>query len=777
MWASSIKSADFTVRFRRPLVWCAWAGGAGTLAGQYLPGALTPFVWAAALVPLAMALWSWRQGRYRLLAVMAAVLLAFTARSAGVFNAAAPTEGEYTAVGTVAQTPNERQNGRHVSVHLRDVRLTDAEGRSSQIDGLYWTAYVGDGYAVPAAGSVVRLAGRVYEASGRRNPYGFDFRLYLKQNHLSAGLYNSGDYTVEDAVSFRGWLVRLRCRLLDRLDRVFGERSALPKALLLGERQALSEQDRQAFAQVGIAHVLAVSGLHISLLVAALSLLVSPFLSGRKRLWLFGPFLLMYVLLLDFRASVVRAAILTFAFLYSRSRGRSGDSLSALALAFLLILMISPVDLMNAGFQLSFAAALGIVLLHQPVYRLTRRALGRRAGGLLASTVSAVAGTALPSIQTYHCFSVAGLVFSPIVCAMLACLLPLCLAALALSYVWPDAAHWLAWPVGWALQLMSDGMTAAAQWPYMSVNCPSVPLAFYPLAAASLYLFSSYAPRRWKGARRALTLCVLFVAGTAIHLCTLDNGVAYLQMDVGSADCAVVQDGRSTTVVDCGLDGRDLSSYLLATGRNADILVLTHLHTDHCMGAQALMDHHIRVGRLVLPVGAEQMSLSEEALALLEQLKAYCGEVTYVSRGASWQTGRTAYEVLWPEQNGFRPGRDANDYCLCLRLTLGETEMLLASDLTGTYEPYVGGPADVLKVAHHGSRSSSTEAFLEKVSPRTALISVASGADAAGADGAVPARLEALGADVYTTAESGAIRIDALQNGYRVTRFFREGTP
>ena len=111
-------------------------------------------------------------------------------------------------------------------------------------------------------------------------------------------------------------------------------------ALLLGEREALSEEDRQAFARVGIAHVLAVSGLHISLLVSAIRLLVGRFLSGRKQLWLFGAFLALYALLLDLRASVVRASILTFAYLYTRARGRKGDSLSALALAFMVILLV-----------------------------------------------------------------------------------------------------------------------------------------------------------------------------------------------------------------------------------------------------------------------------------------------------------------------------------------------------------------------------------------------------------------------------------------------------
>ena len=473
---------------RRPLVWCALAAALGTLAGMRLPGALAYAPALAAALLLVMCFCLRPTGAALTTAAAVTIALLFMARTAMVWDAPFPPEGAYTAEGIVLQEPHLRENGRHVSVHLRDVTLTDGAGAVRRLDGLYWTAYVDEGYPLPAPGSAVRLSGHLYAPSGQRNPYGFDFALYLKQNHLSAGFYNGGDYETVDVapLRLRPALIRLRYALLDRLDSAFGGRSALPKALLLGERQALSEKDREAFARLGIAHVLAVSGLHISLIVAALRLLVRRFLTGRKQLWLFAVFLLLYALLLDLRASVVRASILTFAYLYVRARGRSGDPLSAMALAFMTILMISPVDITSAGFQLSFAAATGIVLLYRPVYRVTRRVLGRRGGGLLASTVSAVAGTALPSIQTFHCFSIAGFVFSPLVCALLAYLLPLCLAALAVSFVWMDAAKWLAWPAGWALELISQGASAAAAWPYMSVNCPAIPWPFYPLVTAGI---------------------------------------------------------------------------------------------------------------------------------------------------------------------------------------------------------------------------------------------------------------------------------------------------
>ena len=779
MWARFTRSLESLSgrRARRPLLWAAAAAAAGTLAGLRLPGTWSVWLAALAAVLTCVTLLARPKGAALAVFLSAAVVLLFAARTASVYDTPLPPEGNYTAEGIVLQEPVIRDNGGHISVHLRDVTVWNEAGDTWRLDGLYWTAYPGQDPELPVPGALIRVPGRLYTATGQRNPYGFDYRLYLRQNHLSAGFYNSGGFeTVEETPKgIRPAVIRVRGFLLSRLDQAFGEHSALPKALLLGKRQVLSEDDRAAFAQLGIMHVLAVSGLHVSLLVAALSLALRRFLSGRKQLWAFAAFLLLYVLLLHGRASVLRASILTFAYLFLRSRGRNGDPLSVLSLAFMVILLLSPMDLLNAGFQLSFAAAVGIVLLFRPVSRVTEKVLGRKAGGLLASTVSAVAGTALPSIETFHRFSVAGFVFSPLVCALLAFLLPLCLAVLLVSLVWVDAAKWLALPVGWALQLMSDGVSAAAQWPYMSFNCPLIPRSFWPLIVAAIVLFSAYASRSWKGRRRLAVLAALFVLGSAVHLCTLDNGLAYVQLDEGSADCAVIQDGRHTTVVDCGEDGRDLSAYLLATGRRVDTLVLTHLHTDHCLGAQALMDARIPIGHLVIPEGADRAAVSGEALLLLDRLRKYCGTVTAAAAGDGWQTEHARVRVLWPEHGGVRSGRDANDYCLCLEYRLGDTTLLLTGDLTGAYEPYVRAQADVLKVAHHGSRSSTTEAFLAAVAPKTAIIPVSATSEAAGPEGTVRARLDKAGVHTYTTAQWGAVRIEITKDGYRIIPFIREG--
>ncbi|MBQ8081548.1 MAG: ComEC/Rec2 family competence protein [Clostridia bacterium] len=753
----------------RPLVPVAVFGGLGVLVGLFLPE-----------VPALLLLWGCLVGMLlgalsrplRIKAVYGAMLAVFCLlglRAQLASNAQLPPEGVYRATGAVAELPGWDEETGHATVRLRDVTLTAEDGSAYAVSGAYWSYYGEEGAALPQPGTLVGLEARLYHPSGQRNPYGFDFRQYLRQNGMTIGLYNQGAF--EQGGEARGlsyWMLRLRGRLIGRLDALYGENGALPKALLFGSRQELSVRTRQAFARSGVAHVLAISGLHITLLTSALYLLLRKFLPLRPRFWATAAFLLLYCLLLGFRASVVRAAVLTLCAGADRLRGRRSDPLSALSLAFLTVLLINPYELTAVGFQLSFLAVFGMVLLAPGFGRLFRR-LGRRVSAALASTFSAGVGTLIPATQAFHYLSLSGLLFSPLVCALMYVLLPGYALSLLLSF--------LSWPVGrliaTALGFLSAALERAAFWvselPYASVNVPSIPWPLIPCFAVLVFCLSPYAAL---GRRRRVALCLALLAlGSAVHLATLDRGLSYTQLDVGSEDCAILQDGRRTVAVDCGTDGEDLTAYLLATGRSLDAVVLTHLHTDHCLGLNTVLDAGIRVGQVILPVGAEDQRVSAAALALMERVRSSGIPVRTVGAGDDIVVGRIRMEALWPIDGMVRPGQDANRYSLTARCELGGLSLLLTGDLLGEYERYAAAPADILKVAHHGSAAGTGDGFLDVVSPRTALISVSRTSPAAEKEGETQKRLRERGVPIYTTASCGAIRLEPTADGWTVKPF------
>ena len=158
----------------------------------------------------------------------------------------------------------------------------------------------------------------------------------------------------------------------------------------------------------------------------------------------------------------------------------------------------------------------------------------------------------------------------------------------------------------------------------------------------------------------------------------------------------------------------------------------------------------------------------------MASLRARGIEVTEAEAGDSWQEGNLRLTALWPDRRTIRTGQDPNDYCLVLRAELGDVSFLLCGDLSGAYEPYAAAPADVLKTAHHGSASSTSESFLRKVQPGLALISTSADRSAAGENGEVPARLREQGIPYYITAVSGAVRIEVRGNQINVQPFIAE---
>ena len=598
-------------------------------------------------------------------------------------------------------------------------------------------------------------------------------RQYLLERGIPVGLYNQGEYRVTDGnrADLRACAARAKTRLLARLDQLFGEDSALPKALLLGWRQELGEETLASFSHAGVAHVLAVSGLHVSLLAAALSLLMRKFMGQKGRLALVALFLITYCFLLDFRAPAVRASVLTLSMMAGGLRRRKTDTLSALCLSFLLIVFLQPGDMSSVSFQLSFGAVLGMMLLGKRLEGLLSPLFGRRIGRAVSAALSASLGTVIPVMGTFHYFSLVGLVFSPLMCAVLAVLLPVYGVLLALSFLYLPAVRPLAALVGAFSRWMLRAVGWAAALPGAFVNTPAFPWPLIPFTVLLMWLFSPYSLLR--GKKRLAVLGAAFLLGCAGHLLTIDRAVSYTQMDVGGADCAVLQDGRRTVVVDTGEDGQDLCAYLLSTGRRADLLVLTHLHMDHCGGVRELLRRNIPIGRVVIPIGAESQQVSLSALQLIASLRAHGIPVEEAGAGDRWEEGNIALTAVWPDRATIRTGQDPNDYCLVLRAEMGETSLLLCGDLSGAYEAYAAQPADVLKTAHHGSASSSSEAFLRRVRPALALISTAAGRNAADADGEVPVRLRELGIPYETTAVAGAIRIETRGDCFTVQPFLR----
>ena len=746
---------------QRPLVSVAAAYGLGVGMGVFLPW--EPVLWGAGLLCAALLILLLPYaGRSRAAGCMALFLFVGALRAGYAAHPVLPPEGFCRVEGTAVHDFAIREDGKAAGYLENAVwRGENGEGREGRV---YWT-YTPDEEApfLPKEGERVAVSGSLYHPQGRVNPYGFDFRLFLLQQGVSAGFSGAQEPETlsHPGRGLRSVLYQARKGLEEKLRLVFGEDSALPDALLLGIRDDLPQETRTGFERAGAAHILSISGLHVGLLAGVVLALLKRFCGPKARLAVLGAFLLGYCALLDFPTPVTRASLLI---LLSQLRGiprRAQDELTLLAAAFLLILLISPLALFSAGFVLSFCAVLGICLWGNRFYAKTAflRVHWLRHG--VSASFAATLGILLPTVYYFHRVSLIGLLLNPFLCALFQVLLPAYAAVLLLGCLWLPLGQALAFPIRFITRWAVAGVNAAGSLPLAAVALPSPPwysLLLLLLAAALVCRFSALpkAHGRRLGAAAA-ALSVLLWAGLKYR------GVSYIQFAVGQADAALLMDGSYTTLIDVGEYGGDVTDYLLANGRRADRVILTHLHSDHCMGLNDLMEDEVPIGEVWLPEGAEACLVSEDVQALMERVRAAGIPVRCLYEGDTLETERTRVTALWPQRGKVEPGIAANRYPLVTLIEMDGVRLLSMSDLEGRYEQYAMADADILKVSHHGSKSGTGAAFLSAVRSRYALI--AGGDNGRGLpDGETLSRLAEAGVLVYNTGETGAVTL-RVRNG------------
>lgn len=740
---------------RRPLAAAALGYGAGVLAGAFFDW--LPFLYVLAfLLAMAVPFLLRRMGKSPVPGWVLAMLMLGLLFGGHAAHPALPDAGRYQVQGVVWENPVLREDGTAAG-YLTRVQVTDESGVSYDFSKVYWTFTPDeDAPLLPVDGDAVSFSASLYHPSGQTNPYGFDFRMFLLERGVTVGVSGNSDLAVtgRPGRGIASLLYRARQALAARMDLIFGTDSALPKALLLGERESLPDEVTQHFSDAGISHLLSISGLHVALLAGALDGLLRFFLSRNRRSVFMAGFLVCYCALLGFPAPVVRASLLMGLDRMRRISHRPYDPITSLAFAFLLILLVSPLSLFSISFQLSFCAVLAMAVWGGP---LRRRLAALRPDGLrdgVAATVTATAGTFIPCAQCFHRFSLIGLLINPLMCAAFGVLLPLYFAATLAGAAWLPLGQAMAFPLGYATRFLLAAAEFLGDLPFAVVRVPYLPwyAVLAILLAALLSTRFILMNRRQKALLAAAAVCI---AGGTWFL-SRNTDVTYVQLAMGQADAALILDGRETVVIDAGDYGGDVASYLLSTGRNADTVIVTHLHADHFLGLEKLLDQRVPIGRLCLPVGAEEQLVDPLCVELLCRIRETGVPVEYLAAGNEWALPRCKISVLWPDRDTLRTGQDANLYSLAMLIDLDGVRLMTAGDLDGTFEYYAARDADILKVAHHGSNGSTEDGYLEAVSPSVAIVTGRQGSKILPNVNTL-SRLAQHGVSVYNTGEWGAL--------------------
>ena len=603
------------------------------------------------------------------------------------------------------------------------------------------------------SGDSIVLRGRLTRPPGARNPGGFDYRQQLRLQHVY-GLIRIGSpgqvleiERGEPAPVDRWFAQPLRGAVRGAVDgSLSGAAAGLMGGLLLGEKHRIPEAVRDNFRRVGLAHALVISGLHVGLVAlfafTALKLCRAP---DRLAAVVTGTVLMGYAVVTQMAPPVVRAAIMANVVLCGRALCRRGDPFNSLGLAALLILALWPTCLRALGFQLSFLATAAILGLHGPLaarfpvrWRRENSAVGRWVVLPLCVSVAAQLGTA--PLIAYHFQQLApiGLVANLIAVPLLALAVALGLMAALTGWWLPAAATAFNGCNYLVISALLAGVETLATWPgaAVAVARPGVRCAATAVGAACVLMLLPRCRRSWRG---ALFLCVIWL-NVAVWVRLLEpQDLRVVFLDVGQGDAAVIRFPNGTAMV---VDGGSRSSYYDHGARTLlpvlghlgistiDVVVASHPHNDHIGGLVTLLErvpvrHYVDSGQLFDSWTARR----------LRQLIAE-KEIAYhpVAAGDSLAgLGGVGGLVLHPTRAfvaaAGSPPHNTNNGSVVLRLTYGDCQLLFTGDAEEETDAALAGwgrrlRADVLKVAHHGSATSSRPWFLDAVAPAVAVISV-----------------------------------------------------
>jgi competence protein ComEC len=514
--------------------------------------------------------------------------------------------------------------------------------------------------------------------------------------------------------------------------------AGLMTALLTGDKSVLSDGDYAALQRAGAAHIVAVSGLHISFLAGLLALLFRRRSVLRAVLTILV--LVLFAAVAGLTPSVSRAAFMVSMTLLAPLAGREEDKPTTLSAILFLLLLQNPYACQSVSLQLSFASVAGIHLVSAPMDRaltcgLQRggpwwRRLGRRAWRFFTANLSVTAGALLCTVPLcalyFGAISLVAPLTNLLVLWAVSCAFSLGLPFAVLGIFLPGGAAVLCVPVTWLARYILAAAHLLGGLPFACVNADGLYLcAWLGLVYALLLLVLLFRYRRpiLPVCLCAASLCAaLALTRLSLFACPL----SITMLDVGQGQCILLRSGERTALIDCGGSednaGDIAADYLQTVGvTRLDLLVLTHCHSDHANGVPELLSR-LEVSALVLPQVAEDESEYREEILTLAQTQGT--EITLLSENRVLSFGSALLTLYAPLGDG-----SVNEEGLFVLASYEDFDLLVTGDanifvesLLVKYDPLPD--IEVLAAGHHGSKYATGDTLLDAVTPETCLISV-----------------------------------------------------
>lgn len=737
----------FTIGFGAAIALCAYAG--------FYPVILIVLAFMAATVALAALRWKQVRIAAVVLAGAAAAMLFFLGYRAVYLQPASAADGE------------ERVISAEVTDYSYETDYGGAVESSVPMDGRVYHAVVYmDEYIHLIPGDRIEGLFRLRCTTGGREE-----ATYHRGNGILLLCYPESELNIlkTEQIPSKYYPAVLRRTLLAYINAAFpSDTACFAKALLLGEKTDLPYEVSTSFKISGISHIIAVSGLHVSILFAIVTLI-----TGKRRLLmaLIGiPLLLLFAAVAGFTPSVTRACLMQMLFLGAMLCNKEYDPPTSLAFAALVMLMGNPFVITSASFQLSVGCMAGIFLFSKRItgwingFPFWKDWKGKKPkvrfrnwiSGGVGITLSAMFFTTPLVAYYFGTVSLVGILTNLLTLGPVSLCFYGTMAVCVLSGIWPGLAGVAGWCISWVMRYVMTVAKLLASVPLAAVYTQSIFIVAWLVLCYVLILIFLCAKKRQSFILISCGVCGLCFALMLSGAEPLLDDTRLTVLDVGQGQCVILQSGGRTFLVDCGGDSdteaADLAAdTLLSKGIfRLDGVIVTHYDRDHAGGVGYLLSR--------IPADAVFLPSSPDEDGMLETILPYCrGKEVFVDRDMTLTWDDAFFEIFAPILSS-----SDNERGLCVLFGDENCDILITGDLSSLGEKILLAEKNipeltVLVAGHHGSKNSTCRELLEATTPEYVFISAGEDNYYGHPHPDVLMRLAETGCRVYRTDRQGTI--------------------
>lgn len=699
-----------------------------------------------------------------------------------------PDETEINAVVKVVSMKTEKERSNSYTVKIVDSNIKNTKNTKILI---YTSKDTNFKY-----GDIIQISGDFSKGDVARNYKGFSYRNYLKQSKIYGSVYSENSKFLAHESSVMEKIYELKTNLYDVLDNIYDENTnAFLKGILLGDSSNLDDEIKENFRNSSLSHVLAISGMHVSYVIIGVQAILDKLVNSRKlKNYIIIGVLAFFMVITGCAPSCMRACIMSGMLLISQNFYRKNNFYVTIIFTFFILIFINPFNIFAVGMWLSFGGTLGIVLFHKFVKRFLECKFSIKSEFakkfLDVLLVSFAAQILIVPIMVY-CFNTISLTFfvsNLLIYFLVGPILALGYISLILGLFVPKFGMFVAIFERFLVVIIFKIAEICSKLPFSKIYLPTpdfwMLILYYIVIAIIVYLFNMKKIKFLRfvlgnGAKEFVKKNLEKIASVGIIIIVLFNVVKLVPhdlriyfVDVGQGDCSVIKSAMGKNII---IDGGNNQNY--DYGENVvvpylldrkitkiDFLMVSHFDSDHCGGLIAVVEN-LKVHNIIIGV---QDSEYENCTNFLELAKSKNINIIVVKSGDKVKIDKyTYFDILWPDTQNMISDNGINNNSIMAKLVYNDFSMLFTGDIEEIAEKEIIKKykntnvlnSNILKVAHHGSKSSSIQEMVEIINSKIAVIGVGSDNKYGHPSSDVVERLESYGSKVFRTDLNGEIMI------------------